>query len=185
MNTITLDIDTRKLENSAALIAAAETEDELGAVLRFHLATENLLSFYINERNKGELSKYAKEPNNFGGKLALAAAFGLPIPLARIAHQINVIRNKLAHEPQSSISDGDLSELVRNVNRLTEIDPEFAPVEKRYIELAAKNPGEKLSFGEHGNRVDFVLAAFSFYSAAPKHILIDIASRRLAQPTAE
>lgn len=176
-----LDIDTTKLENSAALIAAAETEDELGSVLRFHLVTESLLSFYINERNKGELSKYAKEPNNFGGKLGLAAALGFPIPLARIAHQINKIRNKLAHEPQSSINNGDLSELVRNVNRLKEIEPDFTPVEKRYLELSIKHPGERLLFGKHGNRIDFVLAAFTFYSAAPKHLLLDIASRRASE----
>ena len=176
--TKTVDLDIKELENFQTIIAAAETDDELGSVLRLHLAVEQLLVFYIKEKNHGEISKYAKVPRDFGGKLSLATAFGLPIPIARTIHQINVIRNKLAHNPDTSIQTGDLKELSRAVNSLSEIDKTFTPIEKRYIELSAKSPGERLVFGAESNRIDFVIAGISFYATATQWLIKDAASKK-------
>lgn len=178
-NTKTVDLDIKELAKFQTIIAAAETDDELGTVLRLHLAVEQLLVFYIREKSHGEISKYAKSPRDFGGKLSLATAFGLPIPIARAIYQINVIRNKLAHEPDASIQDGDLKELARAVNSLSEIDKNFTPVEKRYIELAVKRSRERLVFGAGGNRIDFVICAFSFYATTMQWIIKDAAYRKL------
>ena len=177
-NIKTVDLEINDLEKFQTIIAAAETDDELGSVLRLHLAVEQLLTFYIKEKSHGEISKYAKLPRDFGGKLSLAAAFGLPLPIARAIYQINVIRNKLAHKPDTSIQSGDIKELSRAVNSLSEIDKNFTPVEKRYIELVVKRPGEQLAFGSEGNRIDFVIAGFAFYAAAMQWLIKDAASRK-------
>jgi len=176
--TRTVDLDIKELEKFQTIIAAAETDDELGSVLRLHLAVEQLLVFYIHEKSHGEISKYAKPPRDFGGKLSLATAFGLPIPIARVIYQINIMRNKLAHNPETSIQDGDLKELSRAVNSLSKIDETFTPVDKRYIELPVKRPGERLSFGAGDNRIDFVIAGLSFYTTATQWLIKDAVSRR-------
>jgi hypothetical protein len=44
-NTKTVDLDIKELEKFQAIIAAAETDDELGTVPRLHLAVEQLLVF--------------------------------------------------------------------------------------------------------------------------------------------
>lgn len=178
-NIKTVDVDIKELEKFQTIIAAAETDDELGSVLRLHLAVEQLLVFYIKEKSHGEISKYAKSPRDFGGKLSLATAFGLPIPIARAIYQINVIRNKLAHDPDALIQDGDLKELARAVNRLSEIDKNFTPVEKRCIELAVKRPGERLVFGAEGNRIDFIISGLAFYATTMQWLIKDAAYREL------
>lgn len=177
-NTKTIDLDIKELESFQTIIGSVETDDELGSVLRLHLAVEQLLVFYIKEKSQGEVSKYAKAPRDFGGKLSLATAFGLPISIARSIYQINVMRNKLAHHHDNLINAGDLKELSRAVNSLSEIDRSFTPIEKRYIELPAKRPGERLAFGAEGNRIDFVIAGLSFYATATRWLIKDAASRR-------
>ena len=154
----------KELEMSNALITAAETDDEIGTILRLHLVVEQLLIFHLKRNRIGEIATYAKEPRNFGGKLSLSVAFGLPIPLARIAHHINKIRNKIAHNPEESINPDDIKELARKVNCLSEIDSSFTPIEKRYVELPAKRPGEKIAFGSDSCRIDFLIAVMGFYS---------------------
>jgi len=173
-----VDLDLKNLAKPQTIIAASETEDELGSVLRLHLAVEQLLVFYIKEKSSGEISKYAKLPRDFGGKLSLAAAFGLPLPIVRTIYQLNIIRNKLAHNPDTSIQSGDIKELSRVVNSLSEIDNNFVSVEKCYIELAVRYPGERLSFGAQGNRVDFVIAGVIFYASAMQWLINDAISRR-------
>ncbi|MNP32999.1 hypothetical protein D3C76_1262110 [compost metagenome] len=108
----------------------------------------------------------------------MAAAFGLPLPIVRTIYQLNIIRNKLAHNPDTSIQSGDIKELSRVVNSLSEIDNNFVSVEKCYIELAVRYPGERLSFGAQGNRVDFVIAGVIFYASAMQWLINDAISRR-------
>lgn len=70
-NTKTVDLNIKELEKFQTIIAAAETDDELGTVLRLHLAVEQILVFYIKEKSHGEISKYAKLPRDFGGTFVL------------------------------------------------------------------------------------------------------------------
>lgn len=169
-------LNIKELNKPDLIIAAAETEDEIGTVLRLHLAIEQFLVWYIGHRTTTELIPYVKEPREFGNKLTLAAAFGLPLAFVRAIHQINIIRNKLAHG--SSVLDADqLQELARQVGKLVEIDSSFVPLNKRYIELPAKRPGERFIFKECGSRIDFLIAAMALYGTAVMWAALQIGAK--------
>jgi len=155
-------------DNHQTLIAAVETEDDIGTVLRMHLIVERLLVFYLDRVRIGEIKKYIPKPRTFSGKLSLSVALGFPMPLIRIAHYINKIRNKLAHNIESSINPDDIKELARKVNLLSELDNSFTSIERQYIEFS----GKRIVFGEGGPRVDFLLAAIQFQIYALKWLLI-------------
>ncbi|WP_337921845.1 hypothetical protein [Vibrio cholerae] len=147
----------------SSIVLAAETEDELGTVLRIHWVLEELLDVFLSSKTKGGIAKIVKIPRDFGMKLSLSTAFGLPLSLALVIHQFNVIRNKLAHAKSECINTGDLKQLVRLIENIDSTDAEFTPIKNRYIEFPTKRPEQKLAFGEHGNRVDFVITFFVFY----------------------
>ncbi|HAS8106992.1 TPA: hypothetical protein I7658_21755, partial [Vibrio vulnificus] len=77
-------------------------------------------------------------------------------------------RNKLAHAKSQSINKGDLIQLTRLTESIASDDAEFTPIKNRYIEFPSKISGQKLAFGEHGNRIDFVITFFVFYSFLEK-----------------
>lgn len=160
-----MDLNIKDFESPGLLIAAAETEDEVGTVLRIHLIVEQVLVWYIGQRRTAEIVPYVKVPREFGGKLSLSAAFGLPLPLVRVIHQINVIRNKLAHG-RANLGADQVQELARQVEKLVELDQSFSPLKNRYIELPVKRPGERIVFGSGETRLDFLIAATAFYSTA-------------------
>lgn len=173
------DLAVEKVSDVEILIAAAETEDELGCVLRFHLMLESLLSFYLDEKCQGEVGKYAKPPRDFGQKLGIAAAFGIPTQIAAVIHQVNNMRNKLAHGHSPQLDKGDVQQLTRLVNLMSAIDPEFTPVEGRYIALSVKRSGERLTYGKEGLRIDFVMACTAFWSTALNTLTQDAALNKL------
>ena len=160
-----MDLKIREFDDVNLLISAAETEDEVGTVLRTHLIVEKILVWYIDCRRTGEIGNYVKEPREFGNKLSLAAAFGLPLAFVRVLHQLNIIRNKIAHG-QAKLAPDQVQELARQVDRLVEVDQSFEPLSKRYIELPIKRPGERMTFGSGDPRIDFLIAAMTFYSTA-------------------
>lgn len=176
-----IDINVEELANTEILIAAAETEDEMGCVLRFHLMLERLLAFYLREKCKGEIAIYAKPPRDFGQKLGLATAFGLPLQIAAVIHHVNGMRNKLAHGSKSAIDKGDIQQLSRLVNLLSAIDPEFHPVEKRYIIIYSKNPDEKIKYGTGEPRIDFLIASLAFWTVSTKALVMEAALNKVAQ----
>ncbi|MFM0557514.1 hypothetical protein P0D69_42220 [Paraburkholderia sediminicola] len=59
------DLDLNKLMAPAVFIAAAETEDELGCVLRLHLLVERLLNSYVDAKLRGPLTDFVAEPRTF------------------------------------------------------------------------------------------------------------------------
>lgn len=63
----TFNLEINDAEKLQTIMAAAENNDKLWPVLRFHLAVELLLTFYINEKHIGEITKYAKLPRDLGG----------------------------------------------------------------------------------------------------------------------
>lgn len=83
-------------------IHAMETQDEVGTVLRTHLALERLVDHYRELCVTKELKSFVhvSDRTQFGQKLALAAAFGMPLSFLRAAHKANDIRNKTAHKDQ-------------------------------------------------------------------------------------
>lgn len=162
---LVVDIDFESLFDMETILAAVETEDEIGCVLRLHLLIEQLLSFYLSEKRQGEIKTYVKEPREFSQKLALATAFGLPLPISAVAYHINGIRNKLAHRLHEPLGKGDVEQLTRLVNRMSEIEPDFKPVESRYLTVHSKNSGNPMTYGAHGLRNDFLISSLVFWVA--------------------
>lgn len=173
-----MDLNIKEFDSADLLIAAAETEDEIGTVLRIHLAVEKVLVWYLGQRLTTELIPYVKVPREFGGRLSLAAAFGLPLPLVRVIHQINAIRNKLAHGWANMGAD-QVQELARQVAKLVELDPSFSPLKNRFVELPVKRPGEKIVFGSGGTRLDFLIATMAFYGTAMKWAAIQSDNKKI------
>lgn len=144
--------------DSDALIRAAETEDQFGTVLRMHLMVEAILVHYLACRITGELASCVDIPSRTVGKIGLAAAFGFPLPFVRAMRAINSIRNKLAHEGAPLTSDR-VSELGRRVDDIKDINPDFAPLAKRYLTLTRVRPNERIAFGTGHLREDFLIAS--------------------------
>jgi len=79
--------------DTGKLIEAAETEDEIGVVLRMHLALDKILNHYLRTRISAERVPYIKIPKYTGQKIPIAAALDLPVPFLAAAHELNRIRN--------------------------------------------------------------------------------------------
>lgn len=162
-----MTLNIKEFDKVDLIIAAAETEDEVGTVLRIHLVVEQVLVWYINHKRTIELAPFVKTPRDFGSKLTLAAALGLPVGFVRVIHQINRIRNDLAHG-SSELGVDQVQELARQVDKLMEIDSSFVALSKRYIELPLKRPDERMAFGKSGARLDFLVATMAFYGVVMK-----------------
>lgn len=145
--------------DTGKLIGAAETEDEIGVVLRMHLALEKVLNHFLRSRITSELAPYIKVPSFTAQKIALAAAFGMPVPFLASAHEINRIRNGMAHDGDTLAKD-KVAQLARQVDSIKSINSSFHPLAKRYVEFSQKQPGKKHAFGASGVRVDFLIATF-------------------------
>lgn len=152
------------------LITAAETEDEIGTVLRMHLVIDQLLESYLTHRITAELKPYIKIPRYTGQKLSFAAAFGMPIPFVRAIQEVNGIRNGLAHKV-TSLAESSVAQFARQVDLIKEFDDLFVPLAKKYIELPVARPGEKITFGSGDVRLDFLISSL---------VLLDEMSRWLA-----
>jgi hypothetical protein len=142
------------------LIAAAETEDEIGVVLRMHLAMEKILNHYLRFRITSDLAPYIKIPNYTAQKIALVAALGMPIPFLAAAHEVNRIRNSMAHDG-GVLAQDKVDQLARQVDSIQSIDPSFQPLARRYVEFPQVQPGKRFSFGASGVRIDFLIATFA------------------------
>lgn len=141
------------------LIDAAETEDEIGVVLRMHLALEKILNHFLRSRITGDLAPYIKVPGYTAQKIALAAAFGMPIPFLAAAHEVNRIRNGMAHDGDALARD-KVAQLARQVDSIHSINSSFHPLAKRYVEFSQTKPGKIFTFGTSGERIDFLIATF-------------------------
>ena len=176
-----LDLDLEKMFDLKMFIDAAETEDEIGCLLRVHLMTEQLLDFYIAEKSRGETRTYTTA-STFGPKLGLAVAFGFPLPLAASSYQLNKIRNDVAHRKTDTVSKDQVKQFGRCVNRISEIDENFSPVERRYIQVPKRHGERQVRYGESDAHTDFLLAAMAFLGVAQRWIAMDAIGRHLQQP---
>ncbi|MGD8174494.1 hypothetical protein [Marinimicrobium agarilyticum] len=158
-----MKIDSAFLDTET-LIRAAESEDEVGTVLRMHLVLDNILDAFLREKITEAMRPYIKIPKYFGQKIPLVTAFGMPIPFVRALRVVNTIRNELAHNTKV-LSMDHLSKLAQQVNLLSEIDPSVKPLNKRYIELPVARPGERITYGCGDLRLDFVIAAMAIIHA--------------------
>lgn len=156
-------IKPRMNQLATRMIALAESDDENGTVLRAHLLTEGILVDYISYKRVSEIKPYVRMPRDFSGKLSLSVAFGLPPRFAAVAHQLNVIRNGMAHGEDEALRPDQLEELTRKVRALAEPDSLAVTLERQFLQMPLKGSGEPLLFGKHGSKVDFVIAFGEFY----------------------
>jgi hypothetical protein len=165
-NTVDLNID--ELFDMEGMIRAAEADDDLACVLRFHLLLEKSLNFYVDRHRVGELKTYIKNSWQYSLKLGVAVAFGLPPALAATYYQLNKMRNDFAHGSQVALDPKGVEQLARCVNRLGEIDASFKPVATQYVSVHKFHQGRPVAFGTAGPRMDFVLCAMVFLRFSSK-----------------
>ena len=159
-------------------IKAAETEDELGCVLRMHLCLERLLDKFLKEMVHKDHKKYHPQRTQFGGKLSLAVAYGLNLSIAEAIYIINQIRNKFAHSGDTSLSECDLNNLANLVDLVPILPPkEEPPVRSIHIELCKARPGERLIFGKNGSRIDFVIICSSLLRRSSLWMVVEYVRR--------
>lgn len=168
------NLDLNKLLNSDRLIAAAETEDELGCVLRIHLCLESFLGEFLRNFIPEIDKTYHKDRLTFSEKLSLAVAYGIPKSIAEPIKMINKLRNRFAHSDNTPLSDDFNSKLADYIDEIEfpGKDSKFT-VRKTYIELCVARPGEKLKFGEHGPRIDFLLMSGHLLGNATKWLVVE------------
>lgn len=175
-----IDLDVSELLSLEGMIAACETEDELGCVLRLHLAFERLVEFYIKHSASPEQMRFIEKTNEFGEKLKRAVLLGLPLSVAEVGKQLGQIRNKVAHE-QNPINRHRLDNLIVLVDRMLLDSPSPQPVSKRKLQLFVKKPGEVIILGSHGDMYDFIIAAGTACHCATMIVVKDIALKAVAK----
>lgn len=164
------DLNLGKLDlQYNVFLRAAETDDELGTVLRLHLLAEAYLEVAHDLLLDTEVKRLMPTLRNFSDKLGYAAVAGLPVPLAAVMHHINRMRNKLAHRDEQGINPGDIGQLARLVNALIPLSPapeRWKEVERGFFELPHKHPGVRWTFGGGNLRADFLMCFAKFWSIA-------------------
>ncbi|ALR36006.1 hypothetical protein LV28_22885 [Pandoraea pnomenusa] len=171
----TVNFDLGTLLDGDILILAAETEDDIGCILRLHLQVEQMLDFYLSIKRTADIAPFVREPRDFSGKLSISVALGLPLSFASVAKEVNSIRNRLAHEHKATINPDAVKQLVRTVNAVRTLLPDLQPVERRWIELPQKRPNKRYTYGEGEYRLDFFLAVAAFLGAAVPWLITQFA----------
>ena len=170
--------DLHQLIHPEEFIRAAETEDELGCVLRMHLCLEQFLDKFIEEMVAPASGKSQSKNLTFSRKLKLSVSYGLADPLAEAISLINQIRNKFAHERGTVLSEEDSQKIADLVDKVAVLPgKKEPPVRDRWIELCVTKPGEKLGFGKHGARIDFVLASSALLRCASGWMVVEYVRR--------
>ncbi|MEM5426356.1 hypothetical protein AB3X91_40140 [Paraburkholderia sp. BR14263] len=56
----TVNLDLGTLLDADPLILAAETEDDIGCILRLHLQVEQTLDFYLNRKRTADIAPFVR-----------------------------------------------------------------------------------------------------------------------------
>jgi hypothetical protein len=152
----------RVLANSATIIEAVETEDELGTILRLHMYLETMLSLYLSEMLSDEETAFIGKMQMFSNKLNFAVSCHLPIPYAEVFSKVNEIRNKSAHRINHSLNPAEVKELAKLVNGLSAFNMELKPIETQYIGIAKFGEDHKAKYGENV-RFDFIMCCLTLH----------------------
>lgn len=159
-------------------IRAVETEDELGCVLRMHLCLEQFLDKFIKEMMPPDHKRFHPKRQNFSGELSLSVAYGLITPLAEAIFLVNQIRNHFAHRRGTVLTIQDSEKIADLVDKVVVLPgKKEPPVRNLWIELCTVRPGEKLGFGKHGARIDFILACSALLRRGSGWMVIEYVRR--------
>lgn len=144
----------------AVIINGAETDDEIGTVLRMHLLVESVLRFYVTS-HPAELS--VKDNDGFAKVANVAKSIGMPQEIIDAALQLNKVRNRIAHNIGATLEVGEISELARRFDGIAVAVEDWVPIRRRYIDVINLKKG-KVTFGAEGLRLDFLLICTHLYS---------------------
>lgn len=173
---IAVDFDVSGLPQPAEIVAACETEDEIGCVLRMHFHVEKLLDFYCANSVTSEAKAFIKPVWEFRHKLERAVILGLPTPFAHAAKILAKIRNDAAHGG-APINRGHLDNLISRVDGLSAVRKDYTPLSKRWLQLPVSMPGETITLKSHSDRFDFVLAATALHTELYRWVVHQVMSR--------
>ena len=165
-------IDIESLAGLEHLVAALETEDVLGAVLRAQLQVEQTIELFLNANVADDMWEVVGSlPQNFAQKVALAAALGFPKELCFAANALNQIRNKFAHKAGWYLKGVDIQKLVDKYEAArAAIDPASYEMRASSIRLYSRG-GEKIDFGTKGAEWDFKMVAGGIVTLVVKYLL--------------
>jgi hypothetical protein len=103
-------VATESLRMDAAFLAALQSEDDMGAVIRAHLHIEAAL----NEFLAASLLAPDELPNNmtYAHKLKFACALGLPKEHAPPLNAFGSLRNRFAHQLDFALTKTEVDQLI-------------------------------------------------------------------------
>lgn len=159
---------------------AIQSKDDVGIVLRLHGITEARLRTFVECQLVGGRERYIEAPRYFGDALALAVAFGLPLPSAEVCRLLNRIRNDVAHDCAVAMTESRVRDFCDAVSRVVEVSPGCIGLGLRptYAQLADQP-------GAEARRQRFVVAFFGFFIELNKWLEKATKRRALAQAVAD
>lgn len=167
--TLTMSFDP----DTALILAAYETEDEVGKVLRTHLVVEQLMEKLIGAASSAKVDK----KTSFWAKVNLLRALGVPEKVCLACEQLNDLRNAFAHNPKASIANTkDTSQ--KFLDAVQSFYPGLAEVHGEFVRRRSQ-VRHTIDFrtADQGQRI-VIAASFlsSLLGVLPK--LLDFGSRR-------
>ncbi len=165
-------IEVESLAGLEQLVAAFETEDVLGTVLRAQLQVEQEIELFLVANVADDIWDVTDSlPQHFHQKVTLAAALGLPKELCSAALALNQIRNKFAHKAGWVLKQADIDNLVGKYDAArAAVDPESYDMHKSSIQLHSLG-GEKIDFGTKGPEWDFKMVSGGIASMILKYLV--------------
>jgi hypothetical protein len=166
-------IEVESLAGLEHLVAAFETEDVLGSVLRAQLQVEQQIElFLVANVADGMWDVAGSLPQNFSQKVTLAAALGFPKELCFAARALNQIRNKFAHKAGWALKQADVDDLVDKYEAArAAVVPTSYEMRKSSIQLFSRG-GEKIDFGTKGSEWDFKMVSGGIVSLIIKYLVM-------------
>ncbi len=163
-------VDYDDLIPVSIMINAVETDDQVGALLRFHLLIERLLIVFLE--SKIAEKKLDKIPRLFGHKIEQSKKLGLPQEICEAIRCINDMRNSIAHILNGKFTDrldeNLLQDLKNKVNRLEWVR-KLGGLSIIKLRLPLKY-GEKIIYINDGEVTDLVILASSLLSEMSRFI---------------
>lgn len=146
---------------------AIASTDDVGVVLRLHGITEARLRHFLDLELVDGRELYVRKPEYFAEALALAVAFGMPLPFAAVCKLLNGMRNRVAHYSEPALSSHRVRDFCDAVDRLVSICPDLSALSTSPAFAAAQaNPGAASS------RKMFMIGFFAFFGELNKWLLV-------------
>lgn len=169
---MTRRFDVESLAALEHLVAALETDDVLGAVLRAQLQVEQIIEVFLEATVAPDMWDVVDAlPQLFVQKVTMAAALGFPKELCAAVLALNQIRNKFAHRAGWVLKDTDVQNLVgKYESARAALDPAAYELRKSSIQVHSHG-GEKIDFGTQGVEWDFKMAAGGIVGIVVKYLI--------------